>query len=173
MPNQTISDRLRSLALGILNGAIYSAVQFILLAGYYNYLIKLDADNMERRGLSPVQMTDMINKRLVSFWFVLAFTIASYIGHRYWSKLRKSPILFWEVIGIAAIVGWNVVVLSLLWIESQFTGQLVGYERSISLSNPLFGPFSLGLVIITNFVYGASVGILDRFSGRRAADGTP
>jgi len=71
MPNQTISDRLRSLALGILNGAIYSAVQFILLAGYYNYLIKLDADNMERRGLSPVQMTDMINKRLVSFWFVL------------------------------------------------------------------------------------------------------
>lgn len=174
MANQTGTDLTKSLVLGTLNGAIYSAIQFIFISGYYNYLIRLDAERMERSGLSPVQMTDMINKRLVSVWFLMAFTIASFVWHRYSRKVRKSPILFWEAIGISAIVGWNVVVLTLLWIESRITGQTLGYERTISLSNPLFGPFSLGLVIITNFVYGGSIGILDKLSqGGRATDGMP
>lgn len=173
MANQRTSDLVRSLALGTLNGAIYSAIQFILISGYYNHLIRLDAEKMERGGLSPVQMTDMVNKRLVSVWFLCAFTIASFVWHRYSSKVRKSPILFWEAIGITAIVGWNIVVLTLLWIESRFTGQTLGYEKAISLSNPLFGPFSLGLVIVTNFIYGASIGILDKLSAGRATEGTP
>lgn len=166
---QTKFDIVRSLALGTLNGAIYCAVQFILVAGYYDYLIRLETENIERRGLSPVQMTDMVNKRLVSVWFVLVFTIASYIGHRYWGKLEKSPILLWEAIGITAIVAWNVVVLSLLWIESQFTGQVLGDERAVT--NPLFGPISIGLVILTNFVYGVVIGILDKsYQSGTAAD---
>jgi hypothetical protein len=174
MANQTLSDLVKSLVLGSLNGAIYSAIQFILISGYYDYLIRLDSEKMERGGLSPVQMTNMINKRLVSVWFLLAFTIASYFWHRYSSKIRKSSILFWEAIGLSAIVGWNVVVLILLSIESRLTGQTLGYERAISLSNPLFGPFSLGLVIITNFVYGSSIGVLDKLShGSRVTDGTP
>lgn len=160
MPSQTKFDRFRSLALGMLNGAIYSAVQFILVFGYYDYRVRSDAERMEHQGLSPVQMTDMVNKRVVSVWFVLAFTIASYIGHRYWRKLEKSPILLWEAIGITAIVAWNVVVLSLLWIESQLTGQAPEHERVIA--NPLFGPISIGLVIITNFIYGAVNGGLDK-----------
>ena len=173
MANQTSSDLVRSSALGMLNGSIYSAIQFILISGYYNLLIRLDAETMERGGLSPVQMTDMVNKRLVSVWFVVLFTISSFVWHRYSSKVRRSPILFWEAIGITAIVGWNVLVLTLLWIESRLTGQTLGYERAISFSNPLFGPFSLGLVVITNFVYGASFGILDRLSSDRTIERTP
>lgn len=162
---------MRSLALGTLNGAIYSAIQFILISGFYNHLIRLDAKKMEGVGLSPVQMTEMVNKRLVLVWFLVAFTIASYLWHRYSGKVRTSPILFWEAIGITAIVVWNVTVLTLLWIECRLTGQTVGYERAISFSNPLFGPFSLGLVIVTNFVYGSSIGILDKlYQGGRAAD---
>jgi hypothetical protein len=154
--------RVRGLALGALNGAIYSMVQFVLLRGYYDYLIKLDAEYMERRGLSPVQVTDMLNKRVVSIWFVLAFTFASYIGHRYWRNLEKSPLLLWEAIGITAIVGWNVVVISLLWIENQLMGHSLGYESAISVTNTLFGPLSIGVVIVTNFVYGGVIGFLDK-----------
>lgn len=162
MATESVSDRVRSLALGSLNGAIYCAIQFILVSGYYDYMIRLDAEKMERSGMNPVQMTEMINKRLVSVWFLIAFMIASYVWHRYSRKFRKSSILFWEAIGISAIVGWNVVVLTLLWIESRLTGQTLGYERAIALSNPLFGPFSLGLVIITNFVYGGLIGIQEK-----------
>jgi len=167
MNDRPISDLIKGLALGALNGAIYAAVQFILVEGYYDYLIRLDAEKMEQAGLSPVQMTDMVNKRIVSVWFILVFAIASCAWHRYSRKIRRSPILFWEAIGISAIVGWNLLVLTLFWIESRFTGQNLSYQSAVSLSNPLFGPFSLGLAILTNFLYGVSLGILNRLSEAR------
>lgn len=153
---------LRGLALGVLNGALYSAVQFLVVSAYFDYRIKTSLDIAQDLGLPQMHATELINARIVSIWFILFFALASVLGHRYLLKLKRQPVLFWEVIGLAAVVGWNVVVLTLFWLSALQTGQTYSLQFVTSPANPLFGPISMGVVIITNFIYGAVMTIMDR-----------
>ena len=157
-----------SLALGAIDGAIYSAVQFWLLSSYYNWVARGDAAQAVHFGQSPVQMTNNVNEQMVTIWFVLLFAISSWLAHRYYVRLIRYPILFWQAVGITAVVGWNVIFLVLLWIEKELTGQTLSYQRITSPSDPLSGPISIALVILTNLVYGVVLQLI--FRNRRAID---
>jgi len=146
------SNWLISLVLGALNGAIYSGVQFWVVPRYYDWIVA--SDQAKNLGSSPVQMTNNTNQRMVAIWLVVLFAVTSWLAHRYLARLTKYPLLFWQIVGLGAVVGWNVIFLVLLWAEKELTGQALSYERITSSSDPLSGPISMGLVILTNLLYG-------------------
>jgi hypothetical protein len=149
-----ISALFRSLVLGAINGALYSSVLFFFEYQRIKSLIRGEIE-AEKLGLPPVQITsNTLNWPVISVLLVVFFVIASYAVHRYWVRLEKSPILLWQVVGISAVVGWNVIFLVLIWIEKVLTGQTLDYERLTSQSAPLFGPISICLVMLTNSIYG-------------------
>jgi hypothetical protein len=158
---QTIFSSLRALALGVLNGALYSAVQFLLVFAYFDYRIQRRAEVAQEFDIQ-MQSINLFNARIVSLWFIVFFTVASVLGHRYLLRLKKQAVLFWEAIGLAAIIGWNVVVLTVFWISAQLTGQTSSLELVTAPGNPLFGPISIGVVIITNFIYGTVVALMEK-----------
>lgn len=143
-----------ALILGVLNGVIYSLAQFWLLPKYYSWLALRNANLELYSTNSPVQMTNMLNGRVVTFWFVLQFAVSSWLIHRYFVRLIKYPILLWQVVGLTAVIGGNVIFLLLFWIEKELTGQTISYGMLTSQSNPLSGPISIGIVILVNLVYG-------------------
>lgn len=156
------SNWLIALVLGAINGAIYSGVQFWVVPRYYDWIALHDAHQAKNFGSSTVQMTNNTNQRMVAIWFVLLFAITSWLAHRYCARLTRYPLLLWPTVGIAAVVGWNVIFLVLLWIERELTGQTLSYQRITSPSDPLSGPISIGLVILTNLPYGAILQLMVR-----------
>jgi len=151
-----------ALGLGALNGAIYSAVQFILVSAYFAHRIQLREEIAQELGSPHVQSVNLFNARIVTVWFIAFFTLSSCLGHRYLLRLRKHDVLFWEAIGVGAIIGWNVVVLLLFWISSRITGETASLNLVMSPTNPLFGALSMGIVIMTNFIYGSVIALTDK-----------
>ena len=153
--------------LGALNGALYSSALFFFEHQYIQFLIEREIED-EKLGIPPVQITSgTLNRPVITACFAVSFALASYVAHRYLVRLQKYSILFWQVVGITGVVGWNLVFIALLWIEKESTGEIHGYETATS--NLLFGSISLGLVIVTNLIFGLVVralGTIDETKGR-------
>jgi hypothetical protein len=91
---------------------------------------------------------------------VCMFILASYFGSRYWRTGQRYHIVGWIVIGIIAVMAWNLSTLALgLW-DFRASGQAFVIESITSPRNPLHGPVSLGLVVIVNLIYGSIIGLL-------------
>ena len=103
------------------------------------------------------------------------FTFAALLVERFWRRYRWNSVLFWETVGLIAVSGWNVLVLLALWIEKQSSGQTMSYEWVTSSSNPIFGPISLGIVLIVNLIYAFAVRLFEKTpavrAGMSSADG--
>ena len=48
---------------------------------------------------------------------------------------------------------WNAVMIGAAWFEREFTDQGMTFDRVTSPFNPLFGPISIGAVIVVNLVF--------------------
>lgn len=159
-----MSDKLRrqliACVLGIMNGLLYSVVVIKATQLYSRYIVQRIVNAEEQFGITPVQISHNINWAITTCWFIGLFTIASCIGHRYWARRLKYPLLTWLAIGVAAVVGWNLLNLTLAWLDMWITGQPHFYRRVSSTTPPHLGPSSLALVILVNSIYGAAIQIL-------------
>jgi hypothetical protein len=70
---QATLHNFRGLALGVLNGALYSVVQFLLVSAYFDYRTNARSEMAQDLGLPQMQPTELVNARIVSIWFVLFF----------------------------------------------------------------------------------------------------
>jgi hypothetical protein len=142
----------RTCMLGLINGAIYSVTMCLLI-----WWLRRSSD--ERNVLEGSMSGDYVhlvsNERwtsIVIIWLVL-FTLASLAANYFW-RYGKNHILFWEVVGLLAVAAWNVFALFGAWLDWKYAHDTMSYTLVTSLHNPLFGPISLGIVIVLNFFYG-------------------
>ena len=143
----------RVLAFGAANGAAYGFVLFLLMNLYSDYLNRQSIQEAESLGRDPVLTTDNLNIPMIVCLLTLFFAFGSGLVHFLWRRLYKNPIVFWQAAGVSSIMAWNIAMITALWLEKHLTGQTLSYERVISVSNPLFGPISLVLVILVNLVF--------------------
>jgi len=85
---------------------------------------------------------------------ILVFAISAYAVRRL-SRGRLGPLLFWELIGVIAVAGWNVFMLGTTWFEKELSAQTLTYDWVTSRSNWLYGPISLAAVVLINLIYGS------------------
>ena len=103
-------------------------------------------------GHLPVQLTS--NERwvpMVVTWVVMFAASALFVDY-FW-RWKRMSILFWETVGLVAVAAWNILILLAFWLEKWFSGQPMSYSWVTSSSNPVFGPISLGVVLIANLLY--------------------
>lgn len=155
----TWTGKLRIGILGAVNGAVYSATMLLLI---WRWRASADESNMIENAISGDYVHLVSNERwipIVIIWLV-AFTSASLVVDYFWQH-RKGYILFWEAVGLIAVASWNAFALFGTWLDKQ-AGDTMSYSRVTSSRNPLFGPVSLAVVILVNFIYGYLVQALCR-----------
>lgn len=148
---------LRSCVLGLLNGTIYSITMCIMI-----WLMRRSSD--ERNALEGAISGDYVqlvsNERwtsIIIIWLVL-FTLSSLAANYFW-RYPKNHILFWEVVGVFAVAAWNLLALFGAWFDWKYAHDTISYTLVTSLDNPLFGPISVGVVIVVNLFYGYLVAV--------------
>ena len=160
-------NRFRIFILGALNGALYSAIMLVMVWQLRAYEDARSIKDAATFGHLPVQLTS--NERwvpIVVTW-ILIFTFAAPVVAHFWHGYRTSSVLFWEVVGLIAVSAWNVLVLFAFWIEKQSSSQMMSYDWVTSSSNPIFGPISLGVVLIVNFIYACAIRVFEKATAAR------
>ncbi|HKO44536.1 MAG TPA: hypothetical protein VJU84_14755 [Pyrinomonadaceae bacterium] len=157
---------LRTSILGALNGAVYSAIMWLMI---WAWMAVANRDH----ALETTSYGDFIqlgnNERwsgIVIAWLV-AFTLASILVSGLWRSNRKRSILYWEIVGVVAMVAWNGFALIGSLLGKHYEGDTQSYAWVTSLNNPLFGPISFAVVIVVNFVYGYLVQFFQLKTHRR------
>jgi hypothetical protein len=136
----------RASLLGVINALIYSGVLFVAekLSGY--------------EGWPRVRWAWLSTAVLL----VVCFSLASYLVHRIWLSRISSVVLLWLGVGIVAVCAWNVLWLSVAYWEKFTTNFTVVYREVTALNNPLFGLFSLALVVGTNLLFAGALKLASR-----------
>lgn len=149
----TPTGKLLTSMLGAFNGAVYSAVMLPMIWAGMALANPDNALATTPHGDFLQLITNVRWSSVVIAWLV-AFTLASLFVGSIWRTNHKRSILFWEIVGVVAVAAWNgfAVIGSLL--DRHYAGDTMTYAWVTSLSNPLFGPISLAMVIVVNFVYG-------------------
>jgi hypothetical protein len=145
------AEKLQIAILGAINGVVYSATMLLLI---WRWRAASDERHMIESALLGDHIQLAGNERwipIVIIWLV-AFTLASLVVDYFW-KFRKDHILYWVAIGVIAIAAWNAFALLGAWLDKQ-AGDTISYSRVTSSQNPIFGPISIAVVILVNFVYG-------------------
>jgi drug/metabolite transporter (DMT)-like permease len=153
-------SRLRILTLGALNGIFYSVIMLLLVLGGQEYEYARNIRDATGSGHLPVQLTS--NERwlpMVVIWVVI-FALAALVVDRFWT--RKTSILFWETSGLLAVVAWNIFILSAFWLEQHFWAEATGYVRVTLPAILGLALVSLGVVLITSFLYAQAVSRFDK-----------
>ena len=163
---QILSDKAWLGLLGVGNGLTYSGIMLLLIWQWRSAAF-------ERNVIQSLMTGDYVdfvaNERwvpIVILW-ILAFILASQLVDCFWQRGR-GLILFWLAVGVLAIAAWNVFALVGAWLDKQ-GGDTISYSRVTAANDPLYGPLSLGLVILINFFYGY---LVQTFSRRMKMDVT-
>lgn len=153
------SEKLWLGLLGIGDGLAYSGIMLLLIWQWR-------ASAYERNVIDSVRGGDYVdfvtNERwlpIVIIW-ILAFIFASQLVDCFW-KRGRSLILFWLAVGLLAVTAWNVLALVGAWLDKQ-GGDAISYSRVTAPNDPLYGPLSLGLVVLINLIYGYLVQAFSR-----------
>jgi amino acid permease len=151
-----VVKRLRLLILGGFDGVLYSAIMLLLVWQIRTYEYAQTVRESQSFGHLPVQLTS--NERWVPMilTWIVTFALAALLVDHFW-RSNKASVWFWEAIGLVAVAAWNVFILSGFWLEKGFSSQGISYAWVMSSSNPVFGPISLGVVLIVNFLYAQAV----------------
>jgi hypothetical protein len=160
--------KLRTGILGVVDGAVYSGTMLLLI---WQWRAAADARNAIASAISGDYVDFISTERwipIVLIW-VVTFTLASLVVDYFWQNGNRH-ILFWVAVGLIAIASWNVFVLFGTWLDKQ-AGDPIGYSRVTSSSDPLFGPISLGMVVLVNSIYGYIVHSLFRKEQPTDGDG--
>jgi hypothetical protein len=150
-----------TLLLGAVDGAFYAIVMFILTSrarDYFHTRYVLEATAL---GTPVVQLASNERWTGIAIGLILIFAVSAYFVGRFY-KASFSSVLFWELVGLIAVASWNVFMLTVTLIEKEFSAQAVTYQWVTSSSNWLYGPVSLGLALLINFLFGSLVRIVGR-----------
>jgi len=153
----TPPGKLLTSLLGAFNGAVYSTVMLLMIWAGMAVSNRDNALKTTPYGDFVQFGTNVRWSSVVIAWLV-TFTLASLIVSGLWPKNKKRSILFWEIVGVVAVAAWNGFALLGVWFDYHFSGDTLSYKFVTSLSNPLFGPISLAVIIIVNFFYGYLAG---------------
>lgn len=148
----TSSGKLLSCVLGALNGAVYCLTTLPVI--WWRRSLA-EEQNIAEGTISGDYVHMVSNERWVPIVVILlvSFTLASLIVASFWRQRGRGSIFFWEVVGVLAVAAWNGFALVGSWLDEQ-AGDRLSYTWVTSSHNPLFGPISLAVVILVNFVYG-------------------
>ena len=152
---------LQILFLGAANGALYTLIMFILISVGRKYFQDQYVAEATKLGAPVMQFGSNERWSGIAVVMILAFAFAAYFVRRVWQR-RLNSLLFWELVGVIAVTGWNVFMLTITWFEKELSAQTLTYNWVTSRSNWLYGPISLGAVILINFLYGNVIRALER-----------
>ena len=143
---------LPTLLLGAANGALYTIIMFVLISVGREHLHSDYVRQAASLEAPAVQFGS--NERWIGIAVVmmLAFAFSACLVSRFWQR-HLGSLLFWELVGVIAVAGWNVFMLTLTWFEREMSAQTLTYDWVTSRSNWLYGPISLGAVMLINFFY--------------------
>ena len=96
----------------------------------------------------------------ISVLLILCFTPTSYLFHRFLTRWTDSSLLLWLTIGVVSVCIWNALfAVSAYWSWQKYNYTVEYYEIT-NPRNPMFGLFSLGLVIVTNLIFATTIKVL-------------
>lgn len=114
-----------------------------------------------RLGMPIVQFGSNERWTGIATVMIFVFAVSAYAVNHFCQR-RLGSLLFWELVGVIAVAGWNVLILSVTWFEKELSAQTLTYEWVTSRSNWLYGPISLAAVVLINLIYGSVIRILHR-----------
>jgi len=152
---------LQTLLLGAANGALFTVVMFSLLSLTRDYFQRRYISVATALGTPIVQLGSNERWSGIAIVMILAFALSAYGVNRFCRK-RLSPFFFWELVGVIAVSGWNAFILTVTWFEKGLSAQTLTYNWVTSQSNWLYGPISVGMVILVNLAFGNAVRVLQR-----------
>ena len=161
MKTARLTGWLPTLLLGALNGAVYTLVMFLLISVVRSYLHNQYVLEATRLGAPIVQFGSHERWSGIATVMIFVFALSAYAVNHFCQR-RLSSLLFWELVGVIAVAGWNVFMLTTTWFEKELSAQRLTYDWVTSGSNWLYGPISLGAVILINFIYGNVVKVFLR-----------
>jgi hypothetical protein len=162
-----MSRNWRACLLGILNGLLYGLVSRAVLWVYAEYDLHRRISESEPFGLPVVQVTYFQTKfPILLIWYVVLFTLASYLAHRYLSLIKR-PLLLWLCVGISAIAVWNLLGLGIAWLDWWQTGHAHTWRLTTSANSTEHGLISLAVVVSVNLVFGVIVQLSSVLYGRK------
>jgi hypothetical protein len=152
---------LQTLLLGAANGALFAITMFFLISRARDHFQRQYIEEATRLGAPIVQFGGNERWSSIGIVMILAFAFSAYAVSRF-CKRRLGSLLFWELVGVIAVSGWNVFMLTVTWFEKELSAQTLTYDWVTSRSNLLYGPISLGVVILVNLIYGNLVRVFQR-----------
>lgn len=155
------TSRLQTLLLGAANGALYAITMFFMISLARGYFQQRYTTEATRLGFPIVQFGSNERWSGIAIFMILAFAFSAYAAHRF-CRAHLGSLLFWELVGVIAVAGWNVFMLTTTWFEKELSAQTLTYGWVTSRSNWLYGPISLGAVILINLLYGSVVRVFQR-----------
>ena len=147
--------------LGAANGALYTIIMFLLISLARDHFRSQYIREATRLGAPIVQFGSNERWAGIATVMILVFAFSAYAVNRL-CQGRLGSLLFWELVGVIAVAGWNVFMLTVTSFEKELSAQTLTYDWVTSRSNWLYGPVSLGMVILTNFIYGSLVRVFGR-----------
>jgi hypothetical protein len=155
------------LLLGAGNGALYALVVYLLISASRAYFQDQYVRQATKSGFPIVQFGSNERWTGIVIALVTIFALSTYLVSRISHGLR-TPIL-WMLVGVIAVSGWNALMLIVTWVEKEGSAQTLTYEWVTSPLNPLYGPISLGIVLIVSFIYGCAIRIFERTTAARVS----
>lgn len=149
-------ELLRTLLLGALNGAVYSAVLLLMIWAWKVVENRNQAYATTIYGESVQFGSNVSWSGIVIAWLV-AFTLASILVNSLWRANRKRSLLYWEIVGVGAMIAWNGFALIGSLLGKHYEGDTQSYAWVTSLGNPMFGPISFAMVLLVNLLYGSLI----------------
>jgi hypothetical protein len=153
MKTARLAGWLRTLLLGAADGALYTTIMFLLISLARDYFQRQYIREAARLGAPIVQFGSNERWSGIAIVMILVFAFSAYAVNRF-CQGRLSSLVFWEIVGVIAVAAWNVFMLTITWFEKELSAQTLTYDWVTSRSNWLYGPISLGAVILINFIYG-------------------
>ena len=145
---------------GAINGALVGILMYWLRIQYIASSLMQSEETFERwGGNSPIAFLPRPNLISKTFAFAVLFSVSSFLGVRFFKKLRRNVFLLWPVIGLAAITAWTLFLLIGLGLEYLITGHAEA-ARFASFNEFYFGPSSFIVVLSFNLMYGCIIRLL-------------
>src|SRR6266478_3767147 len=143
----------RSLILGAINGAFFSAMLASTIWGWRAYIYKQELRVAEAKGIFPAVVVYNERWSTITIAWIILFSLSALVVNLLWPRDRDRYFLFWQAVGVGALGAWNVIIIGAAWFEREFSDRGATFDRVTSPLNPLFGPISIGAVIVVNLVF--------------------
>jgi hypothetical protein len=162
----------RACILGAVNGLLAGAVAYTAL------WLEMDYENQriaeaELSGGPAMHLTLSIRWWGLPFFGLIAFTIASFLVHRYLASRVKSVVLLWQYVGAVAVVCGMLVMLITTWIGYHNGVTPSVYESFFSLSAVRTFLMAFAFVAVINLLYGAFIQMVVTLYSRRKKTAFP